>query len=285
MSFKYCLMNKIHFVTGLMLLLNLQSPVCAQAPGWMLNKGQHSIEEINDSISRMMRDVGVSALSLAVIKNDEIVYFHGYGYKQMPDKDQVDTETLFQAGSLTKSFLVLVVYQLVDQGLLDLDKPMYQYLEYPQLDHDARYKRITPRMIMSHCSGIENWKSDNNPDTLEIVSNPGEKFVYFGEGYVYLSKIVALILHKPYTEYIEDLVIRPLGLRRSFSHFSPDGTYPQNYALGHGNFGKEFKKEKLIVPDPAGSMNMTAQDYAKLILAIFSRKYLSENRIRDILHP
>lgn len=232
-----------------------------------------------------MNDVGIPALSLAVIKNNEVVYFNAFGYKHGTGKDPVDTATLFQAGSLTKSFLVFIVYKLVDQGLLDLNKPMYQYLEYPPLQHDPRYKLITPRMILSHSSGIENWTSDNNPDTLQIVSNPGKSYVYSGEGYVYLAKVVELIIGKPYEQYVQDWVIKPLHLSRSFSHFSKDGTTPQNYALGHSNLGKEFSKMKPAVPDPAGSMEISAQDYARLLIAIFNKKYLSQNRIRDILQP
>src|SRR5579859_2119893 len=257
-------MSKLSYIPGLVLLLNLSLPALAQQP--LLQTGK--IRAMNDSIRKMMQDVGVPALSLAVIKDNRIAYFHTYGYKHLDNKGPANRRTLFQAGSLTKSFLVFTVYKLVDEGLLDLDKPMYQYLEYEPLQHDPRYKLITPRMILSHSSGIENWKSDNNPDTLEIVSNPGERYVYSGEGYVYLSKVVELILHKRYEDYINEMVIRPLRLKRSFSHFSANGEHPRNYAFGHGDFGKEFKKEKLTVPDPAGSMQITARDYAKLLIAI-----------------
>src|SRR5579872_54723 len=274
-------MSKICAIAGLMVLLNLPSLAGAQQL-WSTKGG---IRRMNDSIEQIMSDVGIPALSLAVIKNNRIVYFKTYGYKHSGKKDPVNEETIFQAGSLTKSALVFIVYKLVDEGLFDLDRPMYKYLEYAPLEHDPRYKLITPRMIMSHCSGIENVKADNNPDTLDIVSDPGKKFVYSGEGYVYLSKVVELILHERYEDYVNEMVIEPLGLTRTYTHFSRDGKYPENYAYGYSIFGKEFEKHKDTVPDPMGSMNMTAQDYARLLLAIFNGKYLSQNRMRDLLHP
>lgn len=232
-----------------------------------------------------MHDAGIPGMSFAVIENNQIVYFKTYGYKHLGNKGPVNRRTIFEAASLSKSALTFVAYKLIEEGLLDLDKPMYKYLAYPPLEHDPRYKLITARMVLSHCSGIENLVFEYNPDTVDIVSNPGERWVYSGEGYVYLSKVEELLLHKPYDDYIRDMVFEPLGLKRSFTHYTHNGKYPRNYALPHNIFGKEGQKWKPSVAFTPGSMNMTAKDYAKIFLMIFNGKYLSKNSISEICRP
>lgn len=249
------------------------------------------IRSFDAEVEKMRTETGIPALSLAVIDNNKVVYYKAYGYKEAGKKDKVDSRTLFEAASLSKTYLVYAVFKLVDAGLLDLDKPMYQYLPNEQLEHDARYKLITPRMILAHCSGIENWKNDNIPDTLEILSDPGTKFIYSGEGYNYLAKVVSLLLNKSYDQYEQEMVIRPLHLKNSYTRFRKTKlnpfhkVSPRDYALGHNMSGNAMAKYINFESIPACQNNVTAEDYAKLIIAIFDHKHLSDNSIRTILTP
>jgi CubicO group peptidase (beta-lactamase class C family) len=250
-----------------------------------------SIGSFNEEIERMLDETGIPALSLAVIDNNKVVFSNAYGYKQLKKKDRVNEKTVFEACSLSKIYLVYVVQKLVDEGLFDLDKPMYQYLEYEPLQHDPRYKLITPRMILSHCSGIENWKSYNNKDTLEIISNPGEKFVYSGEGFQYLAKVIALVLHKPYETYINEMVTKSLHLKTTFFKYTSQQSNPKhpespsNYAIGHDNFGGEINKWKNFEAVPASGVHTVASEFAELLISIFDKKNLSDNRIKNMLQP
>lgn len=242
-------------------------------------------DSFNKAVNNMMRHVGVPGLSLAVIDRDKIVFFNAYGVKDLVTKEKINKETIFEACSLSKTFLVLAALRLASEGRLDIDKPLYQYMEYSLLKHDERYKKITARMVLSHSSCIENWKADGNSDTLEILSEPGSKYVYSGEGYQYLAKVIASIVHAPYDQYIEELVFKPLQLRRTFSRYIRDGSYPTNYAIGHDVFGRKLKKEKNLSTVPASGVHTTAFDYATLIISIFSTKYLSQQIIKELLTP
>jgi CubicO group peptidase (beta-lactamase class C family) len=260
--------------------LNAQKAAYFTANGKKIN-----IESFNAQVNQLMKDVGVPGLSLAVINDNRVVYFNTYGYKQLSNKTVVDKETIFEACSLSKSFLVFATHRLVDEGKLDLDKPMYEYLPYPALEHDPRYKLITARMALSHSSGLENWKYENNEDSLDILDEPGKKFIYSGEGYQYLAKVIESIIHKPYSTYIRELVFDPLHLNRTFYQYEQGGAYPTNYAMGHNNFGAEVEKLKNLKPIPASGVHTIAQDFATLIAAVFNKKYLSAGRIRDIMKP
>jgi CubicO group peptidase (beta-lactamase class C family) len=243
------------------------------------------ISEFNLEVERLMADVGVPGMSLAIIENGQIVFFNGYGHKTAGRKGSVDRRTIFEACSLSKTFLVKAALQMVDEGKLDLDKPLYEYLEWEQLKHDPRYKLITSRMVLSHSSGIENWRTDNCSDTLEIVRTPGEKFIYSGEGFRYLAKVLEKILDQSYRKYVHERVIAPLHLKRSFTSYRLNGLYPFNYAVAHSSLGEPKDKFKNWNTNAAAGNHTTAYDYAKLVLSIFEGNDISKKTRKEVLTP
>lgn len=250
-----------------------------------------NIGEFDRNVQKMMAGVGVPAASIAVIEDNEIVYFNTYGLRNKEKKKLANNKTIFEGASLTKIFLVYVVNRLIEQGRFDLDKPMYQYLEHEQLKHDTRYKLITPRMIMCHSSGIENWRRDNDPDVLEILEDPGTEFVYSGEGYQYLARVVSLILGKSYEAYITEMVINPFGLERTFMKYRKTALTPfqkgatGNYAIGYSPYGKPVSKWKNHEAVPASGVHTTARALAKLLVGIMNGENLSHARIDSICTP
>lgn len=263
----------------------LSSPLCVIAQKsdvFVAGYKEIPIKVFDKEIDQMINEIGIPGLSLAIINNNEIVYSKAYGKKRLGDNTPVDDGTVFEAASLTKSFLVYVAHKMVDEGLLELDKPMYEYLAYEPLEHDSRYKLITPHMILSHSSGIENWRRDNNEDKLEILSTPGEKFVYSGEGFHYLAKVIESILQKPYEQYVDQMIIQPFGLQNTYIRFDTINSIPSNFAVGYDFFGNEVEKWKNINAVPASGNNLNAKDFAKLVIQTFNGKNLSKDRIADI---
>lgn len=278
--------RKLFIATALVAFIGLPAALNAQKTAYFKANGKKiNIASFNAQVNQLMKDVGVPGLSLAVISDNRVVFFNTYGYKQLSNKTVADKETIFEACSLSKSFLVFATHRLVDEGKLDLDKPLYQYLAYAPLEHDPRYKLITARMVLSHSSGMENWKYENNPDSIDILGEPGKKFIYSGEGYQYLAKVVESIIQQPYSTYIRELVFDPLRLKRTFYQYEQGGAYPSNYAVGHNNFGDEVEKLKNLKPIPASGVHTIAQDFATLVTALFNKKYLSAGRVRDIMTP
>ncbi len=276
------------------------------------NGKEVSIETFNKEVSEMMDEMGVPALSLAIIENDEVVFYEAYGVKRQGEGqkayqinylphafaateqkigERIDKETVFNGASLSKTWLVFVALQLVDEGKLDLDKPMYQYMTHDRLAYDERYKLITPRMILSHCSGIENWPFQGEfRNKLEILAEPGEEFVYSGEGYNYLSEVIELLLQQSYEEYVTERVIEPLKLKNTYLRYKEedgepvDNGGPWNYTSGH-TFGNGQYFIKNIKTEPAYGNHFTAKEYARLVVAMFNTSHLSLDRKHDLLEP
>lgn len=251
-----------------------------------------NLAAFSNELQQVMEEIGIPAVSLALIDQGKVVFSHNYGYKALAQKSPVDSNTVFEACSLSKSYLVYAVFRLVEQGKIKLDTPIYKYMEPgPALDHDPRYRNITPRMILSHCSGIENWKEDNNRDTLEILSDPGKTFVYSGTGYNYLAEAISAVIHQPYESYVQELVLKPLSLTHSYFTFTEQDSAgikietPADYATGHDVFGKEIPKWKNREAVPSSANIVTAADYAKLVIATFDGKHLSAASVNQLRRP
>jgi CubicO group peptidase (beta-lactamase class C family) len=240
---------------------------------------------VNSKVESLMKEAGVAGVSLALLDKNGIYFYNTYGYKNLDKKkkEKINKETIFEACSMSKSFVVFAAYKMVDKGLLDLDKPLYQYLENDELKYDERYKLITARMVLSHTSGLENHKEKNNPDTLELIDDPAKEYHYSGEGYVYLSNVIAKLVNKPVGGYLQEMVYDPLGLRRTYTTCVGKGN--ENYASGHSAFGEDLNKERNTYPDVTGRLHTNAQDYAKLLTGLFGRKELSEKSLQTLLTP
>lgn len=278
-------MNKL-FISVLCCCLGCAIGLNAQDSGYFTVNGKAvSIAGLNKEIISIMDDLEIPGMSFAVIDNNQVVFSNFYGYKKTSPQKKVNKRTVFEACSLSKQFLVFVALKLVDEGKLDLDKPLYQYLPYEPLEYDARYKLITSRMVLSHTSGLENWKRDNDKNKLEILKDPGTAFVYSGAGYNYLGEVIEKILGTSENKYFKNIVFRPLKLHRTFSAFHSFRLFPSNYATGYTVDGKKVKKWKNVKPVPSSAINTIASDYAKLIIATFNKTQLSDDRVKDILQP
>ncbi|UII24655.1 beta-lactamase family protein [Fulvivirga maritima] len=279
-------MLKIRNLLLVAMLSNMYFVVLAQDQKQFTANGKEVIiADFNQQIHHMMDEVGVPGASVAIINENEVVFAHNYGFKNLKEQSQVDRNTLFEAASLSKSFLVYAAFKMVKERQLNLDKPMYEYMPHEQLAYDERYKLITPRMILSHSSGIENWKSNNNSDSLEILAEPGTEYIYSGEGYNYLAKVMANIRNQTVEELFKETVYQPLGLKNTYSFFMSGKDSVSNYAIGHDSFKKAIDKWKSKKFLPSTTIHTTAADYAKLIVSIFDGHNLSTNSMGDMLEP
>jgi CubicO group peptidase (beta-lactamase class C family) len=99
----------------------------------------------------------IPGVSLALIKDGKVVYHKTYGVENSFTREKVEDNTLFEAASITKAVFAYVVNRLAERGVIDLDKPLYQYLPFEAIAHDDRYKLITARHVLSHRTGFPNW--------------------------------------------------------------------------------------------------------------------------------
>jgi CubicO group peptidase (beta-lactamase class C family) len=254
-------------------------PAYAQSDIVLLSKEQ-LITSLDKAIPQLLDSANIPGLSLAVVKDGKILYTQAYGVKNEDTKEKLNISTIFEAASLSKPVFAYACLKFVEEGLLELDKPLYQYLPYKDVGKDLRYKKITARMILSHSSGFPNWR---NNDSLRIKFEPGQGFSYSGEGYVYLQKVLEKITGKDLNAIMSEKVFKPLGMKRSsyIWKFNP----AQNYASPHGSFKNVMTKFDRHGANAAASLHTTAQDYALFIIAILNSKGLKSQTIVEMLTP
>ena len=244
-------------------------------------------------IKHQMDSLQMPAVSMAFINDNKIVYHELFGVKNIETQEKVDTTTLFDAGSMSKTVFGFFVMKMVDQGLLDLDTPLYQYMEYPDIAYDERYKAITARMALSHTTGFPNWRFINDegyfdPDNkLTLKFQPGTGFLYSGEGFKYLALVIAHLKGIEKNELqalIKKEIFAPLDMGHSsytwndyIEKHRTDGHYQGKVNAGYAINAKN--------PDfiAAGSLQTDPIAYANFLIAIMGDKILSEKSYEEFL--
>lgn len=229
-------------------------------------------------IPQWMESAEIPGMSLALVEGGRIALLEARGVRDVSTADPVGPETVFQAASLSKPVFAYLVFRLFEEGLLDLDVPLAEYLPNSRLDHDERYRKITARMTLSHSSGLPNWGGT----PLQIDFEPGERFQYSGEGYVYLQQVV----EKRAGESLEALARRhvfgPLGM--SHSSYVWQESFESTAAAGHDRHGRSRPQSKQDA-NAAASLYTTASDYARFVAALMSGTGLSEESRKEMLRP
>ena len=237
---------------------------------------------IDSFISSAMKETNTPGVSMAIINNGEIVY-HGLKGFSRPNK-KVTEETIFEAASLSKPLFGYFAMKFVEEGLLDLDKPLYKYFPYKDIAHDERYKSITARMVLSHKTGFPNWRTDTPGDSLFIDFTPGTKFQYSGEGYQYLALVLQHLLKtdaKGLQKIFHSKVAQPLGLK--VTRYIPNKENQKNKAQAFKN-GKwmPLYNQGEDVFGAAYGINSNAADFSKWIIALMNEEGLSKSSYAEL---
>jgi CubicO group peptidase (beta-lactamase class C family) len=205
------------------------------------------------SITSGNSDLPVPGLAAAMVRDGETVWTHAAGVTRAGGADPVTADSLFEAASLSKPVVAHAVLALVAGGELDLDldRSLASYLDKPYCS-DPRIDAVTARMVLGHTTGLPNWRGDGRE--LTLVAEPGSRFTYSGEGYVYLQRVVERVTGLRLADHMEAEVLSPLGMERS--SFLGDmrgyrGTEPGEASA-------------------AASLHTTARDYARFVAAVLN---------------
>ena len=237
------------------------------------------VRALGDEIPRLMEAAIVPGLTVAVIRDGEIVWARGFGVRNVETGEPVDEETIFEAASMTKPVTAYVAMRLVERGALDLDAPLAGYLREERYEGDGggdRYERLTARHVLTHTTGLPNWGS-------EFEAEPGERYGYSGEGFAYLGRVMEELTGVALEELVEREVFAPLGMARSGMVWIEECEI--NGATGHDDHGLPEERRRFEEANGGGSMVTTASDYARLLIAFMDATGLSEETVDAMLAP
>lgn len=226
-------------------------------------------------IEALINEKKVPGLSMVIIENAEVAMHLELGVKNSQNTEPIDSETLFEVASLSKPVFTYGVLKLMETSQLDLDKSLTDYLQYSDIKNDERGNFITARMVLSHTSGFPNWRPKN--ESLKIHFQPGERFSYSGEGFLYLQKVIEHISGLSLEEYIQKNVFTPLKMHHSTFVWVND----HRKALGHNLEGNPIQI-RTEPPNAAFTLHTSALDYAKFMIALFKGTGLKPETINEM---
>ena len=171
-------------------------------------------QSLDEWVPPLMTKHKVPGVSIVGIEDRRIAWERQYGVRCLGKPEPVDSQTLFEAASMSKLPAAYVALKLVEQGKIELDRPLSEYLDKPYLTNEPQHLKITARMVLSHTTGFPNWRKGGlrSGGPLPVLSEPGTKFTYSGEGFTYLQRVMEHITGKPFEHYVKRTLFEPLGI-------------------------------------------------------------------------
>jgi CubicO group peptidase (beta-lactamase class C family) len=188
---------------------------CAQEASDPYNEAFRTIDQV---VRVAMEEEGTPGLALAITSEDRLLYVGHYGYADLTHRTPVTDQTLFQIGSISKSFTALALMHLWDEGVFDPQKPVREYL--PWWDVQTEFELITGHHLLTHTSGIPANRDDiyGSPYMAWALREqaaawpPGEKFHYSNVGYQTLHFLLEELSDEAYADLVGRLILEPLGM-------------------------------------------------------------------------
>jgi CubicO group peptidase (beta-lactamase class C family) len=248
-----------------------------------LDGSQISESEITTKIQALIDSANVTGISTTIFNDNEIAYKKSFGYANFENKDALTNKTVFYGASLSKAVFGYLIAQLVVEGVIELDKPLQDYLVMPlpdfkfekewrgykNLANDKRYENITARMCLSHTTGFPNWRwmtAENDffrEGKIRFLIDPGTRYSYSGEGINLLQFVIEKITGKGLEELTQERVFKPLGM--DMTSYIWRKKFENQFCYGHTSEEKVIPKDKEDEANAAGSMETTLEDYSKFI--------------------
>jgi CubicO group peptidase (beta-lactamase class C family) len=269
-------------------IVSVLSTMAQQPAIKRLDASKIATAEIDATVVRLMRAAEVTGVGVAILNDGKVVYLKTYGVRDKEKNLPLTENSVMTGASFTKAAFAYMVMKLVQEKILDLDKPVYQYLPkplpdysgYQELASDSRYKQLTSRMLLSHTSGFANLRFFEPDRKLRIHFQPGSRYAYSGEGLLLLQLVVEVITKQPLTTLMQTRVFQPLGMTRTSMVW--EERFESDFANGYDEYGRLLGPQRRKDADAAGSMQTTPRDFAQFMVAMVQGKGLSK-QTRDLM--
>lgn len=260
--------------------------------------------EIDAEVKKIMANTHANGMAVAVIDRGKVGHVKAYGIRNAKG-DPLTTDTVMYGASLTKTLFAYTVMQLVDQGKLKLDTPVKDYLAMPlpgygpdpvfpdkygpykDLAGDPRWKKLTPRMSLTHSTGFSNFWFTEPDRKLRIHFEPGTRYSYSGEGFILLQFVIE---HGRKAQGLgldvgdlTNAIFDRLGMTRTSLEWRD--SFAANLADGWNDRGQPQEHDQRSKVRAAGSMDTTISDVAKFVAALVRGAGLSKASRAEITRP
>ncbi len=254
-------------------------------------------DKVDEYVQTAMRKQKIPGLSIAVVRDGEVVKAKGYGLANVELGVAATPDTIYQSGSVGKQFTATLAMMLVEEGKLGLDDPVSKYLP----SAPPAWRGITLRHLLTHTSGISNsiyqrinMRQDYTEDELlqQIMAmpldfQPGEKWNYSNAGYVTLGILIHKATGKFYGDLLREKIFAPLGM--TTARVISEADIVPNRAAGYRLVDGQLKNQEWVSPllntTADGALYLTVLDLAKWDAALYTEKLLKRSSLDRMWTP
>jgi CubicO group peptidase (beta-lactamase class C family) len=244
---------------------------------------------------KTLEDAHVTGAQIAVVVKGKLAWSAAYGLRRREPALPMERDTTTWAASITKSVFATYVMQLVERGEFDLDKPIAKQLPLPlenyeayrekaaDIVNDPQWATVTPRMLLSHTSGLQNFAAIEPDKKMHLHFKPGTQFLYSGEGINLVQFVIEEQKKKPLDVLMQEAIFGPLGMTRTGIIYREE--FAANVADRYDVNEKFRSQTKRFPARGAGSMTTSAEDMSRFVDGLFAGKILKKSTQKKMLKP
>jgi CubicO group peptidase (beta-lactamase class C family) len=266
-----------------LLLLALLHPLCTAAQPEPAQPRAIDFTELEATVKEELKATNTPGAAVAVIIGDRVVYAKGFGVADVETATPVTPDTLFRIASTTKMLTAATLVALAGQGKLNLNEPIGRHVK----GLSPGLSRVTVHQLLSHTAGLRDGASFNGPHDDSalagfvrswtddyLIAEPGEIYSYSNLGYVLAAFVLEEVTGRPFADGMEDLLFRPLGMRRT----SPRPIMAMTYPLAQGHDIPAGQTAPVVVRPFAddsrywanGGVFTSVADYSRFVIAFLN---------------
>ena len=253
-----------------------------------------TVDSLNLKIEYLMKTANVSGVAVSVFNNNHPVFSKTYGLADVQKNIPLKQSSVMYGASFAKTVFAYIAMQFVQEKVIDLDKPLVEYLNkplpefkfnswkkgYQDLKDDDRYKKITARMCLTHTTGFPNWRWFEADKKIKFKFDPGTRYSYSGEGLYLLQFVIEQVTGKDYETISQERLFNPLGMKNSSQVWQT--RFDSNICYGHNAKGEPYEIRKWKEANAGGSMSTTLEDFTKFYTTLISGKGLLKKGFNDM---
>ena len=265
------------------------------APAWGGDRAQVP-PPIDQHVRAAMAKASVQGLALAVIDDGNVAYMGSWGVRNAA-REPLTPDTIMYGASLTKMLFAYTVMQLAEEGKLALDEPISKYLAKPlpeyadepaygpwsHLAGDERWRKLTPRILLTHSSGFANFAFVEPDGKLRFHFDPGTRYAYSGEGLILLQFVLERGLGLRLGDEMQKRIFDRFGMKNTSMMWRPD--FAANLADGWDAAGKIEPHDERSKVRAGGSMDTTINDFARFAAAFMRGEGLAPASRAEMVRP
>jgi CubicO group peptidase (beta-lactamase class C family) len=254
-----------------------------------------SFAEAETFARKTLAEAHVTGAQIVVMDRGQLVWSSAFGLRRRDPDLPMDRETTTWAASITKSVFATYVMQLVERGEFQLDVPVVKLLPKPldsyeayretatEIVSDPAWATVTPRMLLSHSSGLQNFAAIEPDKKMHLHFKPGTQFLYSGEGINLVQFVIEQKEGKPLDQLMQEAFFTPLKMTRTGIIYRTE--FAADVADRYDLDEKFRSQTKRFPARAAGSMTTSAEDLSRFVTALFDGRLLKPSTRTEMFTP